>query len=155
VYIYFNSLGLDIGRKFVGIAVSDKNLTTSKPIKTLLLKTGQTSDFYPKTKLEFAENSDFYKQLGKIIIDYRVKGIIIGLPVHKTEAIKHTAFVEGITKYMHRESIIKLPSTFINEELTTVQAIKYLEMTQVKQGTFNQELSKVKSVNIAFKLASR
>jgi RNase H-fold protein (predicted Holliday junction resolvase) len=128
--------------------VTDKELTKPKPLGALTFKTGQTSQFYPKTKYEFAENIDFYTQLGKIIDVYKVKGIIIGLPIHKPEAIKHATFIEGITKYMHRESLIKVPTTFINEELTTIQAKRVLEAHQVNQRNYDKNYSQNKKVEM-------
>jgi RNase H-fold protein (predicted Holliday junction resolvase) len=130
-------------------------MTKSKPLKTLTLKTGLETQFYPKTKLEFAENSEFYSQLGGIVNAYGVKGIIIGLPIHKQEAIRHASFIEGITKYMHREGLIKVPTTFINEEMSTLQAARVLEALQVKQRSYNVEISKDKKVrDLWLKVAS-
>ena len=54
---------LDCGKKKVGIAISDENHKISMPMETLV------------------RNLEFYKNIIKIINDYNIGGILVGLPL--------------------------------------------------------------------------
>jgi hypothetical protein len=47
---------------------------------------------------------------------------------------------------MCREEIIKIPLTFVNEELSTFQASKFLEFYQTTQGNYDKGFSRNKMV---------
>lgn len=78
---------MDIGRIYVGTAVSDRYLTKSQPIHTFVLKSGMESQFYPRLTEEFNVNLEFYYGLNKMILDKKVKGIIIGYPLLNNEPV--------------------------------------------------------------------
>ena len=59
-------LGIDPGKNRVGIAISDENKVVSTPLKTILKK----------------NNSNFLNEIKEIILEYNVKGIIIGHPIN-------------------------------------------------------------------------
>ncbi|MBN1689093.1 MAG: Holliday junction resolvase RuvX [Candidatus Omnitrophica bacterium] len=57
-------LGLDLGEKRVGLAVTDE--------------LGQMA--FPLTTLDYQSQSDFIEKLKKVVEEYRVRKIIVGLP---------------------------------------------------------------------------
>ena len=73
-----NCLALDVGRKFVGVAISDNSILKSIPVKTLILESGNQLK-YP-IENEFEINENFYKYLTSFIKHMHVKGVIIGYP---------------------------------------------------------------------------
>ena len=80
-------LGLDIGRVYVGTALTDRTLLEVKAHKTLILKSGLDSPFYPKLPEEYNRNLEFFDELNQIILLNKVKGIIIGVPVQTNEQV--------------------------------------------------------------------
>ena len=60
------SLGIDLGSKRVGIALSDKLNIIASPFKTLF----------------FNNHEDLLSQLGELIIEFDVKTIVLGLPLN-------------------------------------------------------------------------
>ncbi len=81
-------LGLDVGRIFVGTAVSDKILSSTKPINTYILKSGNDLKYYPRTPEEFNLNIEFFLNLDKLILEQRVKGLVIGYPLQNNNPVK-------------------------------------------------------------------
>jgi|TARA_B110000259_G_scaffold167215_1_gene195405 putative Holliday junction resolvase len=59
-------LGIDPGKKRVGIAISDENKIIATPYTTII-------------KNNF---SDFLKQINKVILENDIKGIVIGNPIN-------------------------------------------------------------------------
>ena len=139
----------------MGTAISDKYLTKSEPITTFILKSGLESDFYPRLSEEFNVNVDFYYGLNKMIIDKKVKGIIIGYPLINNQPVyyfltkfknKHSHFIDSFVRHMIREQIINIPITYVNEAFTTFQAAKFLEMYQGSKGVYDKSLTQNKKV---------
>ena len=60
------SLGIDLGSKRVGIALSDKLNIIASPFKTLF----------------FNNQKDLLSQLGELINEFDVKTIVLGLPLN-------------------------------------------------------------------------
>ena len=59
-------IGIDLGSKRVGLALSDKMNMIASPYKTLIFKNEQ----------------DLLDQLRLIIVDFKVKTIVLGLPLN-------------------------------------------------------------------------
>lgn len=72
---------MDIGRIYVGTAVSDRYLTKTLPLHTFILRSGTEMNVYPQFKEEYDLNMDFFIALNRLIEQYSVKGLIIGYPV--------------------------------------------------------------------------
>ncbi|MGR3742082.1 Holliday junction resolvase RuvX [Companilactobacillus sp. DQM5] len=104
-------LGLDVGSKTVGVAVSD-----------LLGWTAQGVEIIP-----INENKEIFglERLKEIIDQYEVTGIVLGLPKNMDNSLgpraeKSQAYGKMI------EDRFSLPIDFIDERLTTVQAERML-----------------------------
>ena len=59
-------LGIDPGKKRVGLAISDEDKLVSTPLKTIIKK----------------NNSDLVKEIRKIIEENNIKGIVVGNPIN-------------------------------------------------------------------------
>lgn len=98
-------LGIDLGSKTVGLAMSDPTLTIASSFKTI-----------------FFENEDYKSTLDeikKIVNEYEIKKIILGLPKNMNNTIGERALITIEYKKMLEEEI-KLPVIFMDERLTSV-----------------------------------
>jgi len=59
-------LGIDPGKKRIGLAISDEDKLVSTPLKTIIKK----------------KNSNFIKEIKQIIVENNIKGIIVGNPIN-------------------------------------------------------------------------
>ena len=69
-------LGLDVGRKYTGVSISNRQLTDCKPLKTLVADAQ-----YESSSLDLNKLNGLYGELRKIIFNKNIKGIIIGYPL--------------------------------------------------------------------------
>lgn len=104
-------MGLDVGSKTVGVAVSDLMGWTAQGIETILIN---------------EEASEFgIERLKELISNYEVEKVVIGLPKNMNNSIGFRA--EASLAY---GELVKnetgLPVEYIDERLTTVQAEKML-----------------------------
>lgn len=95
-------LGIDYGRKHVGLAIADEILKQALPWKSLEVKS----------------SVDFIQQLKSVLEREDISLIIIGRPVKMSGAKTIlTEEVEGVSKEL--EKILKIPIKFIDERLTS------------------------------------
>jgi putative holliday junction resolvase len=107
-------LGLDVGSKRIGLAISDPLGITAQGLETLQRQ---------NKRLDFA-------QLEQVIREHRVTEIVIGLPLRMTggegiQAEKMQAFADQIR---HR---FRLPVHLWDERLTSAQANRLLRETDM------------------------
>ncbi len=117
-------IGIDLGTKRVGLALSDSLNIIASPFKTLA----------------FIDNDDLIAKLSNIIINNNVKTIILGLPLNMsgvdTEQTKKVRrFKDSLTK-------LNIPILFEDERLSSVSAKKSLVMQNVKTGHNKAEIDK-------------
>lgn len=120
-------LGLDIGDKTIGIAVSDEMGWTAQGLKTLIRK-------------GFNEELSSIKE---IIEEYGVKEILVGLPKNMNGSIgpqgkKVIIFVERL------KTALSLPVLLWDERLSTVRAEKVLleaDMSRRKRKGLKDKLA--------------
>ncbi len=107
-------LGLDVGSKRIGLALSDPLGITAQGLETL-----------------YRQNKRFdFAQLEQIIREHRVAEIVIGLPLRMTggegiQAEKMQAFAEEIRRRF------RLPVHLWDERLTSAQANRLLRETDM------------------------
>jgi putative Holliday junction resolvase len=119
-------LGLDLGEKTIGVAVSDPALTVASPIDTV-------------RRTKFTED---VKQLAKMIQGREVGGIVIGLPINmdgtqgpRCQSVRH--FAENLVK---RADLLGLEPeiAFWDERMSTVAVQRLLideaDMTRGKRA---------------------
>ena len=99
---------LDSGKKKVGIAISDENHKISMPMETLV------------------RNLEFYKNIIKIINDYNIGGILVGLPLDEEKKInKMSQSIIDTTKNLDNHlnrSKLNIPLFFWDENYTSIEA---------------------------------
>ena len=104
-------LGLDLGTKTLGLALSDKSNLIASPFKVLRWD---------------GENYDLlFKELDSIIKDNQITDLVLGLPKNMNNTLGFAA--ERSLKFKDAlEERYKLNITLIDERLSTVEATNYL-----------------------------
>ena len=102
-------LGLDLGTKTLGIAISDKTHTIANPYKTI----------------RFNSTDEVIEPLKRIIEDEKIIGIALGLPKNMDNSLgfaskRSMEFKDLLTKH------IDIPITLVDERLSTMEAERYL-----------------------------
>ena len=99
---------LDCGMKKVGIAISDENHKISMPMETLF------------------RNQEFSKNIIKIINDYNIGGILVGLPLGEEKKINKMSqsiidTTTNLDNHLNR-SKLNIPFFFWDENYTSIEA---------------------------------
>jgi RNase H-fold protein (predicted Holliday junction resolvase) len=89
-------LGLDIGRKFTGLAICDNDFRTARGFKTI------TVDMSGSRVHDYKESSGMLRALRNTIRNHSIKGLVVGYPllqveednVKKAQTSRHCLFVE-------------------------------------------------------------
>lgn len=106
-------LGLDLGKKNIGVAISDRDRNIATP----------------KFVINRKSNEKDTDTIFKYIIDSDVGGIVVGLPLNSYEQeTKSSKFVRSFTRFLDEEISKKLfiPIFFQNEYLTSFEAEDFL-----------------------------
>lgn len=117
-------LGLDLGTKTLGIAISDKTNTLASPLKTLRFNDGDYESVIP--------------ELIEIIKSNEITEIALGLPKNMNSS---EGFAAERSKSFNNllKKQIDVPITFIDERLSSVEAHNIL----MNLGKNNQKRKKV------------
>ena len=99
---------LDCGKKKVGVAISDENHKISMPMETLV------------------RNLEFYKNIIKIINDFSIGGILVGLPLDEEKRINRMSqsiidTAKNLDKYLNKHKL-NIPFFFWDENYTSIEA---------------------------------
>ena len=114
-------IGLDFGDKTIGLAISDKTKTIATPMLTLKRKS----------------ISKDIKNLSKIINEYNVGGVVIGLPLSLDgKENNRTTKVRDFAKYL--EKIIK--TTFYDERFSTDVIYKELRKNSISSSKIKKKI---------------
>lgn len=98
-------LGIDLGSKTVGLAMSDLTGTIASTFKTIFFK----NEDYNST----------IDEIKQIVNDYDIKKIVIGLPKNMNNTLGERAIITTEYKMMLEESI-DVPVVMMDERLTSV-----------------------------------
>ena len=124
-------LGLDIGDKTIGVAVSDAIGLTAQALK-VIWRSSVDQDI---------------EELKKIIDEYQVQKIIIGLPKNMDGTLGHQA--EKVKKtYDKIEKALKMPVELWDERLTTVEAERLLIRADMSRKKRKKVIDKLAAVFI-------
>lgn len=122
-------MGLDYGRRTVGVALSDPLLMTAEPLETIVRK--------EENKLRRT-----LARIEEIIREYEVTEVVLGLPVHLSgEASARTA--ETLLFREKLEMRLGLPVALQDERLTTVEAEEVLREMGVPLKDRKQFVDKI------------
>jgi putative Holliday junction resolvase len=124
-------MGLDVGSKTVGVAVSDSLGWTSQGVEIIPID---------------EENGEFgLDRVSQLVDKYQVDGFVVGLPKNMNNSLGPRA--EASEKYGKRlEKQFDLPVDFEDERLTTVEAQRML--------TEEADISRKKRKKVIDKLAA-
>jgi len=117
-------IGIDLGSKRVGLALSDKMNMIASPYRTLIVKNEQ----------------DLLDQLRLIIVDFKVKTIVLGLPLNMNG--EDSAQTKKVREFKSVLSIFNLPVKLEDERLSSVSAKRSLVMQDIKTGHNKSEIDK-------------
>ena len=124
-------LGLDVGARRIGVAVSDPLGITAQGLETLHRRNKKYD----------------YSFLHRIIRDYDVKEIVVGLPLRMcgavgVQAVKIQAFADDLRKHF------KLPVHLWDERLTSAEANRLLRETDLSIEKRGQAVDRMAAVLI-------
>ena len=98
-------IGLDLGSKRIGVSICDERQSIATPFKTI-------------TK---SNTNDLILQLKEIIIEYGIKGVIIGNPLNMDGSSgRSTQSIKDVSKNIEKN--VNLPMCLWDERLSTVGA---------------------------------
>lgn len=117
-------IGIDLGTKRVGLALSDSLNIIASPFKTLT----------------FIDNDDLISKLSNVINDNNVKTIILGLPLNMSGV--DTEQTKKVRTFKNVLAKLNIPIFFEDERLSSVSAKKSLVMQNVKTGHNKAEIDR-------------
>ncbi|CAM3818658.1 Holliday junction resolvase RuvX [Mesobacillus zeae] len=127
------TLGLDVGTKTVGVAVSDELGWTAQGLKTL--------------KINEDKNEFGFSELGSIIKEYSVGKIVVGLPKNMNGSIGPRG--QACQKYgAELGEMYDLPVILWDERLTTMAAERLLIEADVSRSKRKKVIDKMAAVMI-------
>ena len=107
-------LGIDPGKKRIGLAISDEDKLVSTPLKTILKK----------------KNFDFIREIKEIIEENNIKGIIVGNPLNM-DGSKGSSSQSSNDFARNLSNNISIPVTMWDERLSSEGAFKLSANTGV------------------------
>lgn len=124
-------LGLDVGEKTVGVAVSDPMRITGQPVETVL----------------FSNQSQAFSRLVTLIEEREVEEIVCGLPLNMNgtegpQAQFVRKFMEGLAQKLSASGK-NLPVHFWDERLSTVGAERVLLEADVSRAKRKKVIDKM------------
>jgi|SRR5690625_3858965 len=126
-------LGLDVGSKTIGVAISDALKLTAQGLRTISW-----------TEHDMSSADD---ELAQIIQKYEIEKIVIGLPKHMDGSIGERGELTKI--YANRlEKKLGLPVLLIDERLSTVAAEKTLLEADMSRKKRKNVIDKIAAVMI-------
>jgi putative holliday junction resolvase len=126
-------LGLDVGSKTVGVAVSDEMGWTAQGIETI--------------KINEERQQYGLARLGEIIKEYEVESVVIGLPKNMNGTIGPRGEASQYYADMVQEKF-GLPVVLWDERLSTVAAERVLLSADVSRKKRKQVIDKMAAVMI-------
>ncbi|GAB4357039.1 MAG: Holliday junction resolvase RuvX [Kiloniellaceae bacterium] len=116
-------LGLDPGSKTIGVAISDSALKVASPLETI-------------QRARFTQDA---ARLAEICRDYRVGGLVIGLPVNMDGSEgPRCQSVRALARNLKEKAGLDLPVAFWDERLSTAAVERFLvdeaDMTRKRRG---------------------
>jgi putative Holliday junction resolvase len=100
-------LGIDPGKKRIGLAISDEDKLVSTPLKTILKK----------------KNFDLIKEIKEIIEENNIKGIVVGNPLNM-DGSKGSSSQSSNDFTRNLSNNISIPVTMWDERLSSEGAFK-------------------------------
>lgn len=126
-------MGLDVGSKTVGIAISDELGWTAQGLKTL--------------KIDEEKNKFGFEEIGQLIKEYGISQVVIGLPKNMNGSIGPRA--EASKRYAEQIEDRFFVSTILwDERLTTMAAERVLLEADVSRKKRKKVIDKMAAMMI-------
>ncbi|CAH2717232.1 Putative pre-16S rRNA nuclease [Neobacillus rhizosphaerae] len=126
-------MGLDVGSKTVGVAVSDELGWTAQGLKTL--------------KINEEKNEFGFEEIGQLIKEYTVDTVVIGLPKNMNGTIGPRG--EASQQFAAEiESKFAVPTVLWDERLTTMAAERVLLEADVSRKKRKKVIDKMAAMMI-------
>ena len=126
-------MGLDVGSKTVGVAISDELGWTAQGITTLTINEA---------------NKDYgFKKVGKLITEYQVSKVVVGYPKN----MNGTIGPRGEASEFYASELTRryqVPTVLWDERLTTMAAERVLLEADVSRGKRKKVIDKMAAVMI-------
>ena len=103
------TLGMDLGTKTLGLAVSDKLGIIANPYKTL----------------RYNDIDELVEDVSKLIDELHIEALVLGYPKNMNNSLGEATLRTDVFKEK-LENVTELPINIIDERLSTVEAEKYL-----------------------------
>ncbi|MDP4083412.1 MAG: Holliday junction resolvase RuvX [Bacillota bacterium] len=127
------TMGLDVGSKTVGVALSDELGWTAQGLKTI--------------KINEERNEFGFDEIGKIIEEFQVNQVVIGLPKNMNGTIGPRG--EASKQFANEvERRFSLPAILWDERLTTMAAERVLLEADVSRKKRKKVIDKMAAVMI-------
>ena len=142
---YDRILGIDLGARWMGLALSDKLQLTANP--HTLLKRGKT----------FAADA---AALRRMIAEYEVGFIVLGYPLSLNGSKNsRTQATEAFARNLHQRGDIETPILFWDERFTSQEANRILEgemdLSRARRGELEDKLAAALILNSALEALGR
>ena len=116
-------LGMDPGEKNIGISISDPNQKIATPLKIIVIK----------------KFKKFIEDLNRVIMDYEIKGIVVGNPINMDGLIGPRSqsakdFAQNISK------MTNLPITLWDERLSSDGAFSLMDELDINSSKKTKKL---------------
>lgn len=116
-------LGIDPGKKNIGISISDPNQQIATPLKIIFMK----------------KFKKFIEDLNRVIMDYEIKGIVVGNPINMDGSIGPRSqsakdFAQNISK------MTNLPITLWDERLSSDGAFSLMDDLNINSSKKTKKL---------------
>ena len=126
-------LGLDLGTKTIGLAISDRDLTVGSPLETL-------------RRAKFAQDA---AALAKICAERRVGGLVLGLPINMDGSEgPRCQSVRQFARNLEQVAGLDLPVAFWDERLSTAAVTRILLEAEVSRKRRRQVVDKMAAAYI-------
>lgn len=124
-------LGLDIGDKWIGAAISDELLLTAQPLETI----------------ERISNKATYEKINDIIESYGVQTVVVGLPKNMNNTIGPQA--EKVIKFSEKlKNKYGVEIVYVDERMTTLSAERILIEASVRRENRKKYVDKIAATYI-------
>ncbi len=124
-------LGLDVGDRYIGVAVSDLLRFTAQGVTTIK-RSSKVNDF---------------KAIEDLLNEYKIKKVVVGLPKNMNGTMGHQS--EKVIKFAEKiKNKFKIDIIYIDERLTTVSAERVLIESEVRRENRKKVIDKIAATYI-------
>ena len=124
-------IGIDLGTKTIGLAISDPSMTIASPLETINRK---------KIKTDL-------QRIQKLVDEFEVHGIILGYPINMNYTVGPRT--QSTISFAHEmEKVIAIPIILWDERLSTLAAEKVLIDADLSRKKRKQVIDKMAATYI-------